>query len=157
MAVDEIKANTVTAKRFQLVGDNGELRALLKTIDENPILEFMDDQSNVRLNVQVTNNWPVLNMMDETGKICVELGAVNGKPTLFFNDHLGNLRVGIALSQADGSPRIVFLDDERKIRFGVVTDTEGTPRVIATDQFGTKHKLMWFAQPDVKEGNLDNA
>lgn len=157
MAVKEVKADTVTAKRFQLMGDNGELRALMKTVDDNPVLEFMDDSNNVRLNVQITNDWPVLNMMDEKGNVRLELGTVNDKPTLFFNDRLGNLRVGIALSQADGSPRIVFLDEQRKIRFGVVTDTEGTPRVIATDQFGSKHKLLWFAEPAAPEENPDRA
>lgn len=146
MSTKEIVADTVTAKRFQLVGDNGEMRALMKTINDSPILEFMDGARNVRLNVQVTNDWPVLNMMDATGKVRVELGAVNDKPTLFFNDHVGNLRVGIALSTFDGSPRIIFLDDNGNIRFGVVTDTEGIPRVIATDQLGRKHKLLWFSE-----------
>ena len=157
MPVKEIKADTVTAKRFQLVGDDGQLRALLKTIEANPILEFMDASSQVRLNVQVTNDWPVLNMMDENGNVRVELGAVNGKPTLFLHDHVGNLRVGIALSKADGSPRIVFLDDQRTIRFGVVTDTEGTPRVISTDQFGRKHKLLWFAEPVDSDDDVERA
>jgi len=155
MTVKEIQADTVTAKRFQLLGDDGELRALMKTIDDNPILEFMDSASKVRVNLQVTNDWPVLNMMDENGKVCLELGAVNGKPALFLNDHLGNLRVGIALSKADGSPRIVFLDDQRTVRFGVVTDTEGTPRVIATDQFGSKHKLLWFSETAEREHDLE--
>ncbi len=147
MAVKEVKADIVSAKRFQLLGESGELRALMKTIDDNPILQFMDQASKVRLSLQVTNQWPVLNMMDETGRVRLEIGTVDGKPTLFLNDHVGNLRVGIALSKGDGSPRIVFLDDQRKVRFGVVTDTEGTPRVIATDQFGNKQKLLWFSEP----------
>ncbi len=149
MATEELNANltagTVTAKRFQLVGDNGELRALLETQDGNPILEFMDDSSRVRLNVAVTNNWPIINMKDENGNVRVELGTINGSPTLFLNDHIGNLKIGIALSKSESSPRIVFLDDERNIRFGVISDTTGTPRVIATDQLGGKHRLMWFS------------
>jgi hypothetical protein len=147
MATQELKADSVTAKRFRLVGDNGELRALMKTKDGNPILEFFDHSSQVRLNVQVSNDWPILNMMDQSGNVCVELGAVNSKPALFLKDQIGNLRVGIALSKIDGSPRIVFLDDQRNVRFGVVTDTEGIPRIIATDQFGSKHEVMWFGEP----------
>jgi len=146
MSTKEVRADTITAKRFQLVGDNGELRALMKTVSDNPILEFLDSSSQVRLNIQISNDWPILNMMDKNGNVCIELGTINDKPTLFFTDKNGNLRVGISLSRSDGSPRILFLDDQANVRFGVIADTEGVPRVIGTDQFGTKHKLLWFSQ-----------
>ncbi len=152
---ENVTAHTVTAERFRLVNDNGELRGLMKTVNDNPILEFLDDTSSVRLVVQIANNWPVIDMRDSHGNVRIELGSVNGTPALFFRDQNGDLRMGVALSRADGSPRILFLDDKQQVRFGVVSDTEGSPRVIAADQFGTKHRILWFSEAGVKDAEQD--
>ncbi|MBC5823590.1 MAG: hypothetical protein GIW99_12795 [Candidatus Eremiobacteraeota bacterium] len=142
-----VSADVVSAKRFQLLDDDGEMRALLKTSHSQPIMQFMDDHHKVKLDIRVKNNWPVMQMHDSEGHVRVEFGLVNDKPTLFFNDQHGVLMMGLALSKAESTPRLVFLDEHRNVRFGVVLDQDGSPRVVAADHEGRQHRLMWFTEP----------
>ncbi|MDQ2816828.1 MAG: hypothetical protein M3T49_01280 [Candidatus Eremiobacteraeota bacterium] len=146
MANHSVSADVVSAKRFQLLDDDGQMRALLTTSHSQPIMQFMDEHHKVRLDIRVSNDWPVMQMHDRNGRIRVEFGLVNDKPTLFFNDPNGVLMMGLALSKAESAPRLVFMDQDRNVRFGIVLDPDGTPRVVAADHEGKRHRLMWFTE-----------
>lgn len=155
VSANNVTANNVTTKRFELVDDKGETRALMSTRQGEPFLKFFDSESNARLDIEVVNDWPVVHMRDEKGNVRVEFGSLNGKPALYFRDHAGQLRMGLVLSTPDAFPRLVFLDDDGNVRFGVVTDSEGTPRVISVDQVGQRHKLLWFSEAR-QQNHVDN-
>lgn len=127
----------------------------MKTKQNEPVLQFMDDEHQVRFEVKLENDWPILTMSSGDDQTEIQFGMVDGKPSLFFNDGKGAMRMGIALSKPDGAPRLVILDQHEQPRFALVQDTDGTPRVIATDQVGGKYKLMWFAAQKPPASNPD--
>ncbi len=143
--MQEVTAKSVTAERFRLVDSDGELRAVMKTKQDQPVVQFMDDEHRVRFEIKLENDWPVMSLMNDDAKTQIEFGLADGKPALFFKDSAGSLRLGIALSKPDGSPRLLILDQDEKPRFTILQDETGTPQITALDDNGNRHKLVWFA------------
>jgi hypothetical protein len=143
--MQEVTAKSVTAERFRLVDSDGELRAVMKTKQDEPVVQFMDDEHRVRFEIKLENDWPVMSLMNDDSKTQIEFGLAGGKPALFFKDSTGSLRLGIALSKPDGSPRLLILDQDEKPRFAILQDDTGTPQISALDDNGNRYKLVWFA------------
>ncbi len=117
MAPEDVNAEVVRARRFELVDDNDEVRALLATgPDGAASLEFVSDGETLRASIGVNmSGTAVIALRDETGRVRVRVAVESsGSPATFnIRDEADRVRaqmllhddaVGITLSNADGEP-----------------------------------------------------
>ena len=103
-------AEVIRAERFEVVDENGMLRALLSLgTDGEPGLRLYDKNGQHRAALSLLNNGePRLGLYDKDGSRAV-LGVVDGEPRLWFFDQNGKYRAALVLN-ADEEPRLSFID-----------------------------------------------
>jgi hypothetical protein len=136
----------VNAKQFNLLDENGKVRACLG-MQNGPKLVFFDEDGKNRAELTVPKDGPRLDFSDENGKLRAYLRVSKDGPVLLFGDENSKpcayLRVSkdgprLALFDASGKPRaylrvskdgpVLELGDEKGLRAGL-----GAAQITAPD------------------------
>lgn len=117
MAQEDVNAEVVRAKRFELVDEDDEVRALIATgPDGGASLEFVTDDETSRASIGVNRSGTaVIALRDETGRVRVRVAVeASGSPATFnLRDESDRVRaqmllhddaVGVTLSNTTGEP-----------------------------------------------------
>ncbi len=154
--------DVIQARSFQVVDDNGRVRAELSTG-----LTVFDQNGTARLSAYVQDDGAVyLDILDENGKHRLDLGMdpdknsrlsvwdqnrrklnlvvdKEGTPELFMHDGIGNNSLWMGQAD-DGSPMVFITDDDGERRFEVNLDSDGRPTLYMSDGIG--NNVLWMGQ-----------
>lgn len=131
-------AEVVSAKKFQVVDDEGNTRAMLGMLsDGSPMLGLFDAQGNPYAYLEAWDRYPSLWLYDEEGNISVWLSGEKGSPHLNFSSSgsRGIPRVEIGV-RGDEEPYIYFWDAQGSPSAWIKMDAEGTPSLALFDAQG---------------------
>ena len=152
--------DVIQARAFQVMDDEGRVRAELKTTaDGEPSFALFDTDGQIRLCAELNEGCPVLTLNDQEGQTLLEASvAENGGTELALRDKDGRTllqayvasygRAGLCLSDQDDRPRIDafvnesgdpilhLLDQNGQPRFDVSNDESGNTGLSLHDQNG---------------------
>ena len=63
------REDTVEAKRFILLDDNGKIRATLDMFEDGPMLGLFDENGRLRIGLGVRKDRPKITLLDENGEM----------------------------------------------------------------------------------------
>jgi hypothetical protein len=119
MAGPEAVPEVVRAHKFELLDDNGKVRASL---------DLLRDQ-------------PTLNLLDENGKLRVALSADNGGPSLALSD--GNGRTRASLKVTENGSAFALTDENGISRLVLNVDKNGPGGLGLLDKDGKELASLW--------------
>jgi len=82
----------IEASAFNLIDENGKIRARLCMLKEGPVLRLYDEYENPRAAMGVAKEGPVLSLADEKGEVRAGLNASKRGPALGLYDENGKIR-----------------------------------------------------------------
>jgi hypothetical protein len=113
----------VGARRFQMVDEQGRVRADIGMVDDNPVLYAYDEEGEARLGLGLSMfGDPRLGLFNEKGDPCAVLSLGTSGPSLNFMD--GNGKPNAALEVWDGDSRLDLCDAEGKPRVSLDTSED---------------------------------
>ena len=112
----------VRAKRIVLEDENGQERAILGLIEDNPALKLFDKNGKTRAALSLFEDEPRLALRDENGKERVGLSVDKDGPFLSLSDENGKSRAWLAVTKYGQG--LSLYDEKREIRawLGVIKD-----------------------------------
>jgi len=134
MAQDEVNADVVRAKQFDLLDDEDNLRMRMNGgADEGVGMEFYDRDGTVRLAIGVNREGTaVVDAKDDTGQTRARIGVeASGWPALFsLRNGANNIVAQIAMHD-DESPSVTLTDGmgTTLVQIAVFDGNEGSIRV----------------------------
>jgi len=118
-AEDAAVTDVVRVRRFELLDENGKMRAMLGMLPAGPGFALYDPAGEMRASLRmVLDKWPSLALSDSAGKIRAVLNLSlfsDESPALTFYDSAGKMRAQLEGLSYPG-PRLILLDEDRKKR-----------------------------------------
>lgn len=153
--------DTVTARRFEVVNDAGDVTASLESLggggellllgDDGRVIDiaagasaptgitlFDSDHARMQLSVAEEGN-PNLRLWDSSGTVRLAASVLDGGPAIFLADAASTRRA--ALSQTKAGPSLRLFDETGNPRVGAAVSTDG-PLMAVT---GPSGRTMWSA------------
>ena len=130
----------VRAKRFELVNEEGEIRAILGTGPDDTVgITLLGQGESDRLSLGThSDGSSTIALQDEEGRERVKLSAGVSGPVVNIKDENGNPRVQLQVRK-NGSSELILLDQNQTTRFIVtqVGGAGGDPLIALSDEKGT--------------------
>ena len=124
----------IQAKAFQLVDDNGKVRAELGMNEGHPELKLVDDNGKVRAELGMNEGHPELKLLDSEGESRLRAGVIYDESYLIVGKDFGSRLEAIVsdghplVKLLDVTPRSTISEAMREVPNGLIllgTDTEG--------------------------------
>lgn len=118
----EQEEKVISATHFFLKDSQGNSRAFLAVVEDNPVLTFVDANRQKVMTLGLQGKAPGLWIGDSKGKTQVALGLGGAGPTLTFLDSRGKSRV--MLSSTDDQQKLYFYNGQEKRRITIGTEDD---------------------------------
>jgi hypothetical protein len=139
----------VNARQFNLLDENGKVRARLGMSGNGPTLDFNDENGKLRVYLRVSEDGPVLLFGDESSKPCAYLRVTKEGPRLALFDANGKPRAFFRVSK-DGP--VLELGDDKGLRASLGAAQIPAPSGVVTTYpesslilVGPDGKVLWQA------------
>ena len=103
----------VQARKFVLVDESGQTRALLAVDEDGPRLSLADENGKTRAELSVVKAGPALNLSDKNGNARAGLRVLKDGPVLDMDNGNGKTRALLAVEE--GGPAMRLYDQNDKI------------------------------------------
>lgn len=131
--------DVVRAKRFELVDDEGETRALWDTgSQEHVALSFYGKNQEERLSIGVMpDGFSTFVLRDESGREIIKATTANdfSDSVIVIKDESGQVRAQVGVNES-GEPTLTMTDENENVRAQMFVDSNGEPNLILKDEAG---------------------
>jgi len=161
-------SRTVVARRFVVVDEKEQRRAILESTRAGPYLGLFDTNENLRAGLGVTgatvprHEEPWLQLYGENGRVVAEVREYQDGPRVALFDANGNTRISLNLSENGSFAYLFSPSGKQHLRLElfssgqvsmVLQDASGEPRVLLaadatmgpTLAFMTDNSVFWSA------------
>ena len=141
------KPKIITANGFNLVDENGTVRASLSfSKDGKPLLAFLNKNGKPYAYFTGSDEGSFVRLYDPKGTFRLGMGVSDrGIPSIFFLDKDNKLRIGISANKHSGNMITVF-DEHAHPRIALLVKNDTASFFMLKDQ--NKPKLLLYASPD---------
>ena len=123
----------VTARRFELVDENGKVQAVLGVANDSPFLNLSDKNGKLRVGLGVTMGMvPSLSLFDDNGNPRAGLMVIKDSSILNLSDANGHVRANLGTTKNGGN--VLLMDENGKVRASLAGGTN--PAVQLSDENG---------------------
>ena len=135
--------DVVQAKAFQLVDDDGSVRAEMKlSEDGSPEFVLRDQYGQDRLVARIDGFSASLSLSNQDGQARFDVSVdESGDPSLSLRDHGGKPRLSASLDES-GRPSLDLRDQDEQPRLSVSLDRTGQPGLYLRDDRGQKSLIL---------------
>lgn len=111
-----------------------------------PVMQFLDKAGTIRTDIRLTRDGdPQVVLKNQRGGHIASLSGNalhRGGTEWLLSDDNGNVRVMLAINHA--GTNLIFMDEAKKVRSQLSVDTDGTPKLVFSDEAGRKKTVAGY-------------